>query len=121
MGGDDDLGADDRIGWVFQSTPPRQEATDIGDVRVQPALISIHTSRVGGDGIEAEMGGSAFSFQSTPPGGRRRGCLEDGAVLSNISIHASHAGGDTLRTSVVLGDVRISIHTSHTKGGKVLN
>ena len=51
----------------FQSTPPVWVVTTLKKGKTVQVIISIHTTRVGGDSIISFFYSHAFEFQSTPP------------------------------------------------------
>ena len=79
----------------FQSTPPGWEATELLLDPVHIPGISIHASRVGGDGLCQVPERVQENFNPRLPGGRRRKDGRGVAMTFLISIHASRVGGDS--------------------------
>ena len=56
--------------WVFQSTPPRREMTEVEELHEEADVISIHTSPKGDDGSRIARDCGAGYFNPHLPEGR---------------------------------------------------
>ena len=65
-------------------------------------MISIHTTRVGGDSESVILTLSYVVFQSTPPVWVVTGKLDYKTLISAISIHTTRVGGDALQNLTLL-------------------
>ena len=113
------LGTDAQIMKIgFQSTPPAREVT-IDEMHLEfNSLISIHTSREGGDHPWHRVILGFHTFQSTPPAREVTIVLFPFLLVPRISIHTSREGGDAINNFMTGGFYYISIHTSR-EGGDV--
>ena len=80
------------------------------------SMISIHTLRMEGDGVQNGHAGGDNIFQSTPSAWRVTGSLfARSRVSRSISIHTLRMEGDN-KTSRLLANLIISIHTLRMEG-----
>ena len=122
----------------FQSTPPAREETCSTSSLSVSEIISIHSSRTGGDSNHiASFQNKAYfnpllphgrrpaaaaghsrnqKFQSTPPAREETRLTAYGAPNVTISIHSSRTGGDEHRHGRGYHAADISIHSSRTGG-----
>ncbi len=106
--------------WTFQSTPPAKAETVCVVIQRVPALISIHSTREGGDETySVTKNGSTISIHSTREGGdgatliayiigedfnplhprrRRPKARKEKLIILEISIHSTREGGDKQHT-----------------------
>ena len=82
------------------------------------AIISIHASLTGGDGIRVFLLPLLSPFQSTPPSREATQQTRQKGISDRISIHASLTGGDMAAALDVAHDGDISIHASLTGGDR---
>ena len=138
VGGDGFRSTRQKIGWVFQSTPPVWGATplptalglDVPNFNPRPPCggrllqvlqelgqqdISIHAPRVGGDGGGVPLYYWCENFNPRPPCGGRRYLPAIMFTGSRISIHAPRVGGDSIIISHHCA-LAISIHAPRVGG-----
>ncbi len=78
----------------FQSTPPVWAETQVQEDIANFSFISIHSARVGGDGLPIQCRLSCSDFNPLRPCGRRRALLLLLDSYLKISIHSARVGGD---------------------------
>ena len=104
---------------LFQSTPPVWVVTRLVIQLLLQLMISIHTTRVGGDANSAKFRKASIIFQSTPPVWVVTVRDKNYHRTRRISIHTTRVGGDRgLRISCVKSR-RISIHTTRVGGDRL--
>ena len=102
--------------WYFNPRLPggrRHRGHQVGHRRRD---ISIHASRVGGDGPPVSCPWSWLDFNPRLPGGRRPNIFQRNTLSSEISIHASRVGGDRRPQALRWPWTGISIHASRVGG-----
>ena len=82
---------------LFQSTRPMRGATDGANLRLIPAIVSIHAPHAGRDTNPAEQEPHPNSFNPRAPCGARPVTAVNRLDEVVVSIHAPHAGRDGKR------------------------